>query len=222
MGWKSSGIETFAGRVRAAARQLGLLSDGTRIEFSAADLSHAAGVQTIRGTKKLHWAIRDMKEAGELISVRKGVYRLADGARESKVREKREVMWRFLRIRGSVTVGELQEAAGVSEEYAGEWLQMLKRRGIVKPTKGGRLRLMVDSAEAPHDLEKAEKLRKLRAERKNRLESAIDEAQIRITEAGQLLDEARDALSTLLAVDSQGSVGTAHPTEAVGAGEGSL
>ena len=204
MGWKTSQVETFAGKVRAAARKLGAAGN----EFSAADLSHAAGVQTFRGTKKLHWSIRDMKKAGELVSVSKGVYRLnsepknrrisnvepqkVKGGKINPATQKREVMWRFLKMRKVVSVGDLQEAAGVSEKYAREWLRMLKRQEVVKKLAGGRWRLVVtDLVEAPHDIEKAEKLRRLRAEKQSRVLAALNDARIRMDQAAKLLDVAR-------------------------------
>lgn len=194
MAWRSSVRETFAGRVRAAARKVGVTADGTRIEFSAADLSHAAGLQTFEENRKLHWVIRDFGKSGELIAVRKGVYRLIEPKRDGKPREKREVMWRFLRMRKRVTVGDLQEAAGVSEDYAGEWLQMLARQGVVKAMKNGGFQLLVDAPEVPSDRAKAEKLRRVRARKKEKLVAALDEAQIRLQEAAQRLDAVRNGL----------------------------
>ena len=210
MGWDKDSTTSFAGRVRAAARKVGV--DGSW--FSAADLSHAVGVQTFDGNKRLHWAVRDLKKSGELVVVGKGLYRLGEpkpkgrgGIDTSQNPQKRVVMWRFLRMRRRVSVGDLQEAAGVSEEYAREWVQMLQRQGVVKALKGGTFQLLADSPEVPKDRAKAEKLRELRRVRKNRLESAIDQAQIRLTEAGQLLDDARCALAALSQIEANEEAG---------------
>lgn len=194
MGWNKGSTESFAGRVRAAARKLG--ADGN--EFSAADLSHEAGVQTFDGNKRLHWVIRDLKNAGELVVVRKGVYRLGGEKGEGqRPAEKRVVMWRFLRMRRRVSVGDLQEVSGVSEAYAKEWLQMLARQGVVKAMQDGRYQLLVDSPEVPADRAKADKLRRVRARKKANLVAALDDAQMRLQEATQRLDEVRDGLRAL-------------------------
>lgn len=207
MGWNKGSTESFAGRVRAAARKLG--ADGN--EFSAGDLSHEAGVQTFDGNKRLHWVIRDLKNAGELVVVHKGIYRLnkepqnlrlsntepkkVEGGRS---RSLREIMWRFLRMRKVVTVGDLQEASGAAESYASEWLRMLSRQEVVKKLSGGRWQLVVtDVLDTPHDLEKAEKLRKMRAERKEKLLGLIDSALIRIGQAQLQVSLAKDELVAL-------------------------
>lgn len=193
MGWKSSSIETFAGKVRAAARRLG--ANGN--EFSAADLGHAAGVQTFDGNRRLHWAIRDLKNAGELVAVHKGVYRLNQDQPARKRGEKRLVMWRFLRANRRVSVEDLQEIAAVSAAYAREWLQALVRLHVVAVRADGRFELLHDVVEQPRNDRKAEKLRKMRAEQKANIIAVLDDAQMRLQEAGQRLDEARGGLNAL-------------------------
>lgn len=195
MGWNKNSGETFTGRVRAAARKVGLSMDGTPIEFSVADLSHAVGVASSAESKKLHWALRDLKKAGELMSVRKGVYLPVEPKRERKPLEKRVVMWRFLRMRKRVTVGDLQEVAGVSEKYAEEWLQMLARRGIVKSTTSGKFQLLGDPVAMPANDEKAAKLRALRARKRAVMIGVVKAVHGSVCELCGLLEELVEAMS---------------------------
>lgn len=191
MGWNGRS-KSFAAQVRAAALQLG--QNGA--EFSAGALSHASGIQDRDGEKRLTWVVRDFKRTGELLPVSKGVYRLGERATTRPV-PKKQVMWRTLRGRRTVTVDDLIEFAGVSRDYAGEWLRVLVRRGVVRNLPDGKYQLVKDSVEQPADDRKAERLRALRAERKERLERALNDAQIRMNQAATLIDLARDELATL-------------------------
>lgn len=191
MGWNKDSTTSFAGKVRAAVRRL--MANGN--EFTTAELSHAVGIQTFDDNKRLHWALRDLKKAGDLVAVRKGVYRLSEGRPAQKRGEKRQVMWRFLRANRRVSVEDLQEIAAVSADYAREWLQALVRLNVVAVRTDGRFELLHDVVEQPRNDHKAEKLRKMRARKKAKAVAALDEAQIRLTQAAQLLDQARDELA---------------------------
>lgn len=198
MGWGQSNIQSFAARVRAAAVTLGANGAG----FTTEALSHECGIQDRDGQRRLSWAVRDLKRVGALEAVSNGVYRLGQSAVHKPAPQKQEVMWRTLRGRRTVSVDDLVEFAGTSRNYAMQWLRMLLKRGVVRDLGNKKYQLIQDRVENPKDTEKAEKLRELRRLRKNRLESAIDQAQIRIVEAGQLLDDARDALKALSALDA--------------------
>ena len=154
--------ESLTGKIRAAAQEMG--KDGS--EFSAVELADRIGIQTFRDKQRMHWMVKDLKKRGIFVSIGVGVYRLAEQPKVKSDPEKRQVMWRFLRMRKTVSVGDLQEASGASRNYAMQWLRLLVRRGVVKVVGKGRWILIQDVVETPDDTEKAEKLRELRARQK--------------------------------------------------------
>lgn len=142
---------SFAGEVRK-------IIAGTLGEISISEISDRLGIALPKTKKRLYTTIRDLLRAGEIERRREGVYAWKEKARKP---ERREVMWRLLRARIIVTVEDLQEMAGVSREYAEEWLRMLVKKEIVRKT-GKIYRLLSAPVEMPENTEKAGQLRDLR------------------------------------------------------------
>jgi predicted transcriptional regulator of viral defense system len=148
-------------------------------EVSVDELSCALFLQTRAEHKRMTNALSDLVKSGRASRVRQGVYAVASREREP---DRREVMWRTLRMRKSVTVADLQEFAGVAASYAEEWLQMLARRGVVRRAEPAgsdqecswRL-IRSDLVEMPLDTAKAKRLRALRRKRKTELRRALDQ-----------------------------------------------
>ena len=159
--------KSFARDVLSALTKLALANGG---EAAATDISHFLFIQTRKGHKRMLNTLSDLVKSGRARRVRQGVY--APVLNTGKP-DKREVMWRLLRMRKSVTIGDLQELANVSHDYAKEWLEMLTRREIVtriapqNTNKQHSWRLIkTDLVEMPIDTEKAERLRALRKKKK--------------------------------------------------------
>lgn len=168
--------ETFAGRLRVAAQKVG---EGGR-EFSVNDLVDAMGIQDRAGKRKIWESSRDFVRYGEWERVDKGLYRITGKERTVKTPEKRQVMWRYLRMkrqRGeSVTIDDLVEMSGASEAWAREWIGQLVKNGVVRDHGNGKFKLIKDQVPMPVFDEKAEKLRQLRRSRIEALRQAAQHA----------------------------------------------
>jgi len=125
--------------------------------------------------------VADLCKAGELVRVGEGIYRLV--LKPAGKPQIQEVMWRVLRARRTVALADMEELAGASPAYATEWLQMLVRRKIVRHLKNGNWQMVTDPGPTmPLNDEKAERLRNLRAKKKEALD-AMDRAFMAIAEA---------------------------------------
>lgn len=142
-----------------------------------------------KGRGRLTSAQRDLLKSGEISRVSEGVYVWANRSSPTQIRE---AMWRVIRARRAVSVADLMELTGASENYALEYLRMLVRREAVKKiskAEGVIYRLVVDAGtEAPKDESKAERLRRIR-ERKKEALAALDEAWLAINRARMAITE---------------------------------
>ena len=126
--------------------------------------------------KRLCNTMSELTQAGRLRRVDKGTYEPPEGPRTP---DKQECMWRILRMRRTLTADDLQEMAGVSRDYALEWLRLCVKQGLAektqRPNEPAHWRLVAAvEAEAPVNSEKAEKLRALRRRRKELLTQGIE------------------------------------------------
>jgi hypothetical protein len=162
--------ETFAGKVRAAIRELGA---GGR-EFSVHELAlEKLDLLTDAEKRPVRAALSDMVKAGEIERVRPGVYRTVKRTKAKP--ELQQVMWDILRYRKTVTVDDLVELAGASAAYAAEWLGNLSRWGVVRSTgKPGTWQMISDPVEMPKNDRKAERLRELRLRKRERITALCD------------------------------------------------
>ena len=168
--------ETFAGRLRDAARSLGRAGS----TFTVKDLGHAMGIKTYAEHDTIRSALRDFLRRGEMVRTAPGVFRYQE--RPTVKPQIRERMWRILRARRRVTVEDLQELAGASRSYAEEWLRMLTKRAVVRKCGGGVFRMVEDPVAMLSNDEKAEQLRELRARKKAAL-AALEKAEVSLTVA---------------------------------------
>lgn len=132
-------------------------------------------LQTKVECKRLSNTLSDLFKAGKVKRVSRGVYQelKPPGQEQRSIHER---MWAILRARRAVTVDDLQELAGASENYALEYLQMLCRRKIT--TKhGNRYRLVIDPGPQPvKNKDNSEKLRLLRSRKKKEALKKIEAA----------------------------------------------
>ena len=164
-----------------AQRVLGMLREVCREggKADAGEMSSRLLLQTRKEHKRMLNTLSDLARQGRIVRVSQGVYAEAKPAAEA---DKREVMWRLLKMRRRVTVDDLVEMAGVSRDYAREWLLILVRREVARkiqePGKAGLWVLINDTAEMPLDENKAARLRGIRLKKKQVISKldAIDTA----------------------------------------------
>ena len=155
--------------------------------FTIEQISNQAKIQTYAEEKKMRQVIADLVKAGEFEGMGKGTYRLLQPPPGKP--QIQEVMWRVLRARRIVTVADMEELAGASPVYAKEWLLMLARRKIVRHLKNANWQMVTDPGPTmPLNDEKAERLRNLRAKKKEALD-AMDRAFMAIAEARMAMSE---------------------------------
>ncbi len=174
--------ESFANKVRTAVKEL---SD-RGVVCNTENVSIQARVMSAKDQKRMLNALRDMTRAGELTRVRIGVYALAN---RQQTTEKRQVMWRLLRQTRVRSVADLVEMAGVSDEYAKEWLQTLVKQGVVRQGENGNYRLLNDTVEMPEMTDNADKLRALREKKKQAAAKALDAANKALGRAMQAIKD---------------------------------
>lgn len=155
-------------------------------EIDTTELSHVLFIQTGHDHKRMLSTLSDLARTSKIVRVRQGVY---SAVSKKPAPDQREVMWRTMRMRKVVTLADLQEFAGVSKYYAKEWLQMLVKRGIAmrqgpadKCAPHSWRLIKFDQVEMPVDTEKAERLRKIRAKKKQAIEKRLDTIDVAVTD----------------------------------------
>lgn len=142
-------------------------SDG---EVEVSNLSIMLLLKTGKEHKRLLNTLSDLACRGKIVRVRQGVYAPAPATGQP---DKREVMWRLLKMRRRVTIDDLVEMADVSRAYALEWLELLFKREVVRRVQlldGRRDWVLINNlAEMPQDSDKAERLRNIRLKKKKAL-----------------------------------------------------
>lgn len=130
--------------------------------------------------KRLRSALHDLSKYGEIENLGQGRWRRL--GREERP-ELREIMWRLLRIHLVMTVEDMTLQSGASSNTAREFFEALINQGLAvneenRPGKQGRYRLVKDlGPEPPRDKAKAEKLRQIRARKKQQVAlTALDGA----------------------------------------------
>lgn len=176
--------QSFSKTIYDTAIEIAAKNNG---EINCNQVSIALGARTGQEHKNILNILSQFYNAGKLQRLRKGIYAPIHRHRPP---DKRETMWRVIRMRKRVTADDLVELAFVGKEYAREWLQMLTKREVVRKIQepGGQAIYMLirDTVEMPKDEEKAARLRELRNRRKaeivNQLE-AIEDALKKAKEA---------------------------------------
>lgn len=166
---------SFANKVRKIIKAQAGLS--VRI----AETAKTMGLVSDADKRPLYGALIDMRKSGEITRIARGKYKWAE--KQTDKSQIREIMWRFFRAKRTISVEDLQEIAGAKKTYASEWLRMLCRNDIAR--KAGRKYIMIkDPVAMPDDDEKAERLRKLR---KSKTLAALNEAEIAIKKAREMV-----------------------------------
>lgn len=177
--------QSYAQRVLEKLREVCLDMHG---KADAGELSSRLHLQTRKEHKRMLNTLSDLSRAGKVVRVSQGIYAEAKPAAEP---DKREIMWRLLKMRRRVTVDDLVEMAGVSRDYAREWLLILVRREVARkiqePGKAGLWVLINDSAEMPLDEDKAARLRNIRLKKKKAIAGKLDAIDAVLGEVRQLL-----------------------------------
>ena len=175
--------ETFAGRVRDACQYLGAYGNDIALQ----QLYDKVGVQTYEQRRQVRSVVADLCKSGELVRWGEGIYRVLQ--KPPGKPQIQEVMWRVLRARRTVTLADMEELAGAAPTYATEWFKMLARRKIVRHLKNRSWQMVKDPGPTmPLNDEKAERLRNLRAKKKEALE-CMDRAFVAIAEARMAMSE---------------------------------
>ncbi len=183
--------QSFTERVRGAAKQL----SSEIPNFEASDLGERLGIQRYEDMAKLRQVIQELCKSGEIERQSKGVYRYV-GKPEGKP-TRQLVMWRLLRMRKIVSIEDLQLIAGVSADYAKEWLRDLVKTNIVRKQEGGKYQLVKDIIDMPHNQEKTERLRRIRKLKKEGL-SIIETIQHSMRLDIDVLDSLAEAIRTII------------------------
>ena len=142
-------------KVREAARGFGR-------EFTAAELKAALDVRTYRECRyAVGYVIKDLRRAGEIEAVSRGVYRYL---RRQRPRGKMDVIWHLVRSHRHFTTDEIERLSGAARATVLEYLQCLKALGHIRQARRGGAWLMISDPgpETPANTAKCEKLRKLR------------------------------------------------------------
>ena len=142
--------------------------------------------------RRIRHALYDMRKTGEVVRVKQGFYRYVG---KSKRSEYREIMWRILRARRSVTIDDLVEMSGASRKYVREWLCMLTIREIVRRHKNGKYQLIKDPVKMPSDGDKKSSLSEIACQKEDSFRKtgcclvAINEARMAVTGIEEVDDE---------------------------------
>jgi hypothetical protein len=184
---------TMAQRIREVIRQ-----HFPATEFTAADIAEYVDAVSKADKKPIYSFLRDAVRRGELLRESDGGYRLAA---QSEIRPAviQRKMWSLLRSMRLVTIADMVALAGASEGYAKEFLLLLARQEIVRridqPNNApSKWQLIADPVKMPRNIEKAEKLRAIRAAKKKALDQ-IDAAGKALINATQILVSARMAVN---------------------------
>lgn len=144
--------------------------------------------------KPMYKTLQDFLKSGEIERTGTDMF-LYKGRKSQQKPELREILWRVLRARRSVSVEDLVELSGASKDYVQQWLKMLTRQDVVsvdkRPNQKTFYALIQDTVTMPTDDKKAEKLRAIRDRKKealNKLDAVINlclEARMAVSELEQ-------------------------------------
>jgi len=200
--------ESFAAKVRQAFADLALRqaqgpegSKGVSVKDVAYRLDLPAGDRAVRPLRR---TIADLKKHGRLRHVGEGLYLPVDspagssagsGAVKRGTPVVRPAIWRAVRACRSFSLDELARVSGAGRNYCRECVAALIRQGLVKNTapkgQAGYYRLVTDPGPDLPGHDNAERLRRMRAARKEALEAlefaakAIWVAKVHLAEEGE-------------------------------------
>lgn len=163
-------------------------------EASTDEISKALHVMTRLGHKRLLNTLSELNLAGRITRTGRACY---GKPVNTPPRDKREVMWSLLQMRRRINIVTLMEMADVSQCYAKEFLNWLTRQGLAKKQQQpGRPAIWTATGEhqpLPLNTEKAEKLRNIRLQKKDKLQQALATIGTGLNEAIELLNQEEEA-----------------------------
>ena len=164
-------------------------------EVTGDQISTKLVVQTRVGHKRVLNLLSDLYRQGRLARLRKGVYGSVPAI--GRVLEKREIMKNVVNIRKRVTVADLMEMAGVSKDYAREWLKLMTDNGALRkeqvpghPATWYRLHEL----ELVDNTAKAGRLREIRTKRKSQMVQKLDAIDAAVCGLRDLLNSMEEGL----------------------------
>lgn len=165
---------SFNDRVRQA------LAPHFQVEEIFTTMQAAAALELSTPERRRLWsALHDLTKYGEYEALGQGRWRRLIRTERPELKE---IMWRLLRIHLMMTVEKMTLQSGAAPKTAHEFFEICMRQGLVvneekRIGKPGRYRLVKDvGPEPPATPEKAEKLRRLRARKKQEALAKIDTA----------------------------------------------
>jgi len=195
MGYEGSFTNTVRHHVLAHIRET-----GSR-EFTPKNIVDRLDIIREKEKKPVYERLCEFVRRGEARRIETGRYEYIGGPQRQAT--KRDVIWRFIRARRTVTVADLQEVSGASKDYIRKYLRLLVRREVLR--KNGKSKdcswtLVKDAFRPPADREDAayqKRMRKQRRLKKREAESALDAAEISASSMLAAIERARTALKEL-------------------------
>jgi len=184
--------QSFAHQVRTALQKRSLAGE----EVALLDLALDLDLPTAKHKKPMYNTIRDFIKQGEVARTRTGFVRYL---KNESAPSKKEKMWRALRcMKQPITREDLAVMAGVSENYAHEFLKICTQQGILRRYDRGNdphvYRMINDPVEMPEGVKdaNASKLRRMRAKQR--------EAEAAFSAAELAIKKGREAVADLTAI----------------------
>ena len=180
MGWG------YAETVRKQLRILG--ADGR--EVTNKELAVALDLVSDADKRNMYRVLTDLRKQNEVCRVRPGVHVYVGKSGDDELRQK---LWRVFRRLCTVTVDDLMELTGASNDYAKEFLRMLVTRDVArriddpKRQDKSKYQMISDPVKMPEDQEKARRLRKLRKQKKREAMAALQAAELAIKKVRECL-----------------------------------
>ena len=167
----------FANQVRLALQEM-----ASTEPVNVKDVARKLDLVSNADKQPLYKTFRDFLKSGEIERTATDMF-LYKGQKSQQKPELREILWRVLRARRSVTAEDLVELSGASTDYVKQWLLMLQRQNVinVRPAEkksGAKTYVLAqDPITMPTDDTKAEKLRVIRDRKKevlNKLDAMLN------------------------------------------------
>lgn len=166
---------SFASQVRLALQEI-----ASSAPASVKDIAKKLDLVSNAEKQPLYNTLRDFAKSGEIVRTSPDMISYK-GRKSQQKPELREILWRVLRARRSVTIDDLVELSGASHDYTKQWLQMLARQEVVTvdktPNQKAFYILVQDPVTIPTDDKEPARLRAIRDRKKealNKLDAVIN------------------------------------------------
>ena len=140
---------TYSNQIREKIKKLNSV-------FCAADLQE-------QNQEKLRSVLKAMVKTGEITRVARGKYQYVGEKTGSTTMQQKA--WKIIRARKKVTIEDIIELAGMTKNYAQDWLNTLKANGIVKKASKQYI-LIKDTVSMPINAHHAQYMKKYNKNKK--------------------------------------------------------